>query len=136
MPRVLDRHAAMSCRDAFLGLALLIVHTGCVAPGDVATLALPRSRDIGESVFLEVRVGRLGSGQEIELSTDAGRPLGVISPYGIGPGREAGTYVVPLPAHAVRDGRVRVRLRVIRAGAAPRRADASEVRNLRIVMGR
>ncbi|MEI2454882.1 hypothetical protein ABU614_15715 [Lysobacter firmicutimachus] len=126
----------MSRRIAALAWALLIVQAGCVAPGDVSTLALPRARDIGESVFLEVQVGRLGSGQEIELSTDTGRPLGMISPHGLRPGHDAGAYVVPLPAHAVRDGRVRVRLRVVRAGAAPRRPDASEVRGLRIVMGR
>lgn len=126
----------MSRTGAALVLLLLVGQGGCAAPGDVATVTLPRPRDIGESVFLEVQVGRLGSGHEIELSTESGRPLGVISPHGIGPGRDAGTYAVPLPAYAVRDGRVRVRLRVTRAGDAPRRPDDSEVRGLRVVMGR
>lgn len=117
-----------------LTLALLIAQGGCVASGRVRTLTLPHALDAGDSVYLQVRLGALAGGQEIELSTDSGRRLGVISPHGIRPGRDAGTYTVPVPADAIRDGRVRIRLITTPAGGAARDTNADEVREVRLVV--
>lgn len=117
-------------------LALLVAQGGCAASGRVRTLTLPHALDAADSVYLEVRLGALAGGQEIELSTDNGRRLGVISPHGIRPGRDAGIYTVPLPADAIRDGRVRIRLITTPAGGTARDANADEVREVRLVVNK
>src|SRR6185436_20386879 len=73
-------------------------------------LTLPHALREGETAFLVVTVGVIQRGAEIEITTPAGRLLGTISPYGIRPGREAGTYTIPLPADAISGKRVSVRL--------------------------
>jgi hypothetical protein len=101
-------------------------------------IALPRALKAGERVLLEVRVGAIGSGQEVVLRTADGRLIGTVSPYGIRPGNAAGTYVVPVPpgalAHALRDGRLRLRILIERAGAAARPVRADEVLGVRAVV--
>lgn len=123
------------CAVAFV-LALLIAQGGCATSWRVRTLTLPHALDAADNVYLEVRVGALAGGQEIELSTDNGRRLGVISPHGIRPGRDAGTYTVPLPADAIRDGRLRIRLITTPAGGTARDANADEVREVRLVVNK
>jgi len=117
-----------------LALALLIAQVACAATRDYKTLMLPHPPKPGETAFVEVRVGALPTGHEIELTTDTGRMLGVISPHGIRPGRDAGIYTVPLPANVIRDGRVRVRLTITRAGAPPRAPSVDEVRGVRLLV--
>jgi len=60
----------------------------------------------GESASLVVRVGVIPRGAEIEITATSGILVGVISPYGIRPGREAGAYTIPLPAAAISGRRV------------------------------
>ncbi|QWF15090.1 hypothetical protein [Lysobacter capsici] len=117
-------------------LALLIAQGGCVAGGPLRTLTLPHALDAADNVYLQVRLGALAGGQEIELSTDSGRHLGAISPHGIRPGRDAGTYTVPVPADAIRDGRVRIRLITTPAGGAARDANSDEVREVRLIVNK
>ena len=76
--------------------------------------------------------GRRGRrGQTIEIATAAGRSLGVISPFGARVGQDAGTYTVPVPADAIRDGRIAVRL-TIRQGDATRAPTTEEVRGMKL----
>lgn len=119
---------------AVFALALLIAQGGCAAGRDYTDLTLPHALKPGERAFLEVELGALAAGHELELSSDTGARLGVISPHAIRPGRGAGTYTLPLPGDAVRDRRLRVRLRITRAGAAPREPSAEEVRGVRLVL--
>lgn len=128
------RRAAGRCARV-LALALLLAQGGCAASGGARSLRLAQAPEPGQTVYLEVRLGTLAGGQEIELRGDDGRLLGVISPHGIRPGREAGTYTLPLPADALRDGRVRLRLITTPAGGAPREASADEVREVRVILG-
>ncbi|WP_408950182.1 hypothetical protein [Lysobacter sp. Hz 25] len=115
-------------------LALLMVQGGCAASRDYMSLTLPHAPKPGERAFLEVELDALPTGHEVEVSLDTGRRLGVISPHGIRPGRGAGTYTLPLPADAVRDAPLRVRIRITRADAAPREASADEVRGVRVIL--
>lgn len=78
--------------------------------GRTVTLALPHALRAGETATLVVTIGVIPHGAEIEVTTTSGRLLGTISPYGIGTGREAGTYAVPLPAEAISGRRVCVLL--------------------------
>lgn len=119
-----------------LALVLLISQGGCAASGGVRSLTLAHPLRAGETAYLEVRLGALPTGQEIELRSDTGRMLGVISPHAIRPGRDAGTYTVPLPNEVIRDGRIRIQLVTTPAGGAARDATEDEVRSVRVVVNK
>ena len=91
------------------------------------TLTLPHALRSGETATLVVSVGVIPKGARIEVTTLSGRDLGTVSPYGIRPGHEAGSYTVPIPADAIEGRRVRILLSLAFAGT--RRAPTeSEVR--------
>ena len=102
-------------------LALMAPQSAAQAPradGEIV-LNLPRPIGSGETAFIEVRVGAIGRAQ-IEVTTGTGQPLGTVSPFGARVGRDAGSFTLPIPASAIRDGRVAVRLTVqARRYAAP-----------------
>ena len=94
-------------------------------------LNLPRPIGAGETAFIEVAIGAVGRGQSLEIATVAGRSLGVITPFGVRAGQDAGTYTVPVPADAIRDGRVALRL-TIRQGDTARAPTPEEVRGIKL----
>jgi hypothetical protein len=114
-------------------LALLLLQCGRAAAQD-RTLTLPQPLHAGDTASIEVKLGVIGPGQEIEITTPGGRTLGVISPHGIRAGHAAGTYTLPVPADAICHGRVAVRLMITRSDAAPRMPNADEVRSVRVVV--
>ena len=96
-------------------------------------LTLAHALQANEMASIEVQLGLLAPGREIEVTTVAGRKLGVISPYGARPGQEAGIYTVPLPADVFVDGRVTLRLLVDQPGGrAPRVPTTDEVRSVHL----
>ena len=100
-------------------------------PGRVVELVLPRGLGANEGVVLEVKLGAIASGAEIEIETKTGRTLGVISPHGIRAGNEAGTYVVPVPPEVIANNRLSVRL--IHSFQSRRRAPTNkEVKDIRL----
>lgn len=105
----------MHAMVATLFLSLLL-QTTQAAPGRVVKLVLPREPAVDESVWLEVKLGVIERGAEVELETTSGRFLGVISPHGIRTGDEAGTYTVPVPPDAVSNKRLSLRLTLSRRG--------------------
>src|SRR5271154_4917218 len=111
---------------AFALLALLVQSAN--ASADDMTLTLPHPLVAGEIAWLQLQVGPIGRGQEIEVTTAAGQELGTISSFGVGGGQEAGAYTLPMPADAIRDGRLAVRLTISQSGAPPRAPTAQEVR--------
>lgn len=112
---------------AIFALALPFAQCGCATARDM-TLALSQPFEAGDSAYIEVQVGAIGPGEEIEVKTADGRTLGVISPHGIRAGRAAGVYTLPLPADAIRKDRVGITLVITRSDAPPRSPDAEEVR--------
>jgi hypothetical protein len=99
------------------------------------TLELPRPLAANETAFIEVQVGPIGRGRTVEVTTASGQPLGVVSPFGIRTGQDAGTYPLPVPNEAIRDGRVSVRLTISQPGGAPRAPTADEVRSVKLGVG-
>src|ERR1044071_3997638 len=95
------------------------------------TLVLPHALREGEIASLVVTVGVIPRGDEIKITTPSGRPLGVISPYGIRTGQEGGTYVVPLPPTAVSGTHLSVRFSVITIGK-PRAPTKKELKRVRV----
>lgn len=97
------------------------------------TLALPHALRPGETVWLLVEVGAIGHDQ-VRLTAQDGRLLGSLSAYGAGSGQAGGTYTVPVPAEDLGDGRLVVRVAVMRAGVAQRAPTTEEVKSLRLVV--
>ncbi|HEY4641057.1 MAG TPA: hypothetical protein VII75_06905 [Thermoanaerobaculia bacterium] len=95
------------------------------------TLALPHALRAGESATLLVSVGVIPKGARIEVTTPSGHPLGTISPHGIRPGSEAGTYTVPLPSDAI-DGRHVCVLLSLAFGDTRRAPSEKEVKGVRV----
>jgi hypothetical protein len=115
---------------AFVCLALLAQQADAAEGRDV-TLTLPRALQPGETAFAEVQLGLLARGLEIEVTTAAGRALGVISPYGVRAGQEAGTYSLPIPSDAIVKGQVAIRLSLNQSGHT-RAPTAKEVKIVRV----
>ena len=123
----------MNNTAAVIALAMLFAQCGGAAAQDM-TLTLPQPFDAGDSAYIEVQVGVIGPGHEIEVRTADGRMLGVISPHGIRAGRAAGVYTLPLPADAICNDRVGITLMITRSDAAARVPDVDEVRGVRVVV--
>ncbi len=109
----------------------LLAPAAASMPGRIVTLSVPHALRSGGTAWIAVKVGAIGHA-EIELTTVDGRPLGVISPYGVRPGSEAGTYTVPLPADAIAHGKVRIRLTLDQFGHAERAPTLQEVEDVRL----
>ncbi|MGB8511055.1 MAG: hypothetical protein WCD76_21975 [Pyrinomonadaceae bacterium] len=116
---------------ALLSFALL-AQTAAAPPGRIVSLTLPHALGEGEAAWLEIKVGVIERGAEIELTTTEGKPMGVISPFAVRSGAPAGTYTVPVPQGAVSGGRVRLRLTLNRYGRAKRAPTAKEVKAVRL----
>lgn len=100
--------------------------------GRDVTLTLAHPLRAGEALSLELRVGAIPRGSEIEITTPSGRTLGTISPYGTRSGREGGTYTVPLPADVVSNNNVSLRLSITGYGRAQRAPTSDEVKSVRL----
>jgi hypothetical protein len=104
-----------------------------VLAGRTVTLILPHAMRSGETASLVVKVGIIQHGAEIEITTASGRLVGVISPYGLRAGHEAGTYTLPLPAEAISRRRVCVLLS-IHANGKQRAPTMEEVTRVRVAI--
>ena len=123
-------------RAALAGVVLL----GCLtqgaaapAPGDVA-LSLPHPLQDGDRLAVTVRVGPIGR-QQIVVRTEAGDRLGTISLFAVPSGQSGGTYVIPVPPGAVRNGTLALRLTII-ANGQPRPPTADEVTSIELLQTR
>ena len=108
---------------------MLVFIAGPVAAGDdgAMTLVLPHPLRAGETVFVEVTMGVVQRGQEVDVTTADGRLIGTVSPFGIRTGQAAGTYTIPVPPDAIDDGKLSLRLRISRPDGPPRPPTADEV---------
>jgi hypothetical protein len=59
----------------------------------------------------------------------------VVSPFGVRTGQDAGTYPVPVPKAAIRDGRLSIRLTISQPGGPPRAPTGEEVRGVKLGVG-
>ncbi len=123
---------------ALLLLTHLALNVGAALAQNAAqsmTLELPRPLAANETAFIEVQVGPIGRGRTIEVTTASGQTLGVVSPFGVRTGQDAGTYPLPVPNDAVRDGRLTIRLTISQPGGAPRVPSGEEVRGVKLGVG-
>jgi hypothetical protein len=114
-----------------LGALALFAVLAQNSAGRMVTLPLPHPIRAGETVFLELTIGAIERGAEIEITTPSGRSLGVVSPFAIRSGHPAGTYTVPLPSDAISGDRVSLRLSLdthIRPQRAPTKQEVKSIR--------
>jgi len=121
-------------RIAAATLFVVLTLQAHAAEGD-KTLVLPRALKAGEIAVIEVQVGSIARGQEIHVTTASGRELGVISPFGVRSGHEAGTYPIPIPADAVVGQQLTVHLSVTGNGAEPHAPTPLQIRSVKVVIG-
>ncbi len=114
-------------------MAQAMAQPGQISGAREMTLVLPHALQKGETAWLLVKVGAIGHDQ-IQLMTQDGQPLGMISPFGIRSGEAGGTYTVPVPAEALSDGRLALRLSVMQSGRAPRAPTTKEVKSVRLLI--
>ncbi|HKP05423.1 MAG TPA: hypothetical protein VJU77_18890 [Chthoniobacterales bacterium] len=114
---------------AFAFVALLVRFAGAADWREVDSI-LPRALEAGETAFIQVQVGTLARGKEIEVTTTSEHELGVISPHGIRTGQEAGIYTLPVPSEFIVNGHIIVRLSLSYRGAhrAPTNEEVKSVR--------
>lgn len=113
-----------------LSFALFVQTAG--ATGRVVNLVLPRSLNENESVAVELKLGVLERGDQIRVETSSGKLLGVISPYGIRSGNEAGTYTVPVPSDEISNNRVSLRITLDQHSRGKRAPTTKELRSVRL----
>jgi hypothetical protein len=113
-------------------LALGSLEARAAAAAGQYTLVVPRAPHADEALAVQVRVGVLQHGSEIDV-TSGGVLLGTVSPFAIRGGHEAGTYTVPLAGVNRRGARVAIRLTLTHFGNRPRAPTAQEVRSVRLV---
>jgi hypothetical protein len=111
---------------------VLLGQLASAVDGREVTLALPHPLRAGESAWLEVKLGVLERGAEIEIATAEGRSLGVISPFGIRSGRQAGTYTVPVPADAISADRLSLVVSINQNGHPRRAPTTKELKRIRV----
>jgi hypothetical protein len=117
-----------------VALLALLAQAGNSALAQDLTLSLRRPLRAGETAFIEVQVGAIGR-REIDVTTAAGAPLGTISPLGVRFGQEGGSYPLPVPRDAIRNGHLSIRLTIKDSGGSPRAPTAEEVRGVKLVVG-
>jgi hypothetical protein len=119
---------------AAFALLVLLAQNANVALAQDITLVLPHPLRAGEAAWIEVQVGAISRGRVINVTTTSGQQLGTISPFGVRMGQDAGTYTLPVPPDAIRDGRVSARLTISQSGAPPRAPTAQEVRSVKLTV--
>jgi hypothetical protein len=116
---------------AFLCFSFLVQNASATEWREVE-LVLPRALETSETVVVEVRLGMLPRGMEIEVSTPSGRELGVISPHGVPTGNEAGTYTLPIPPEVFTKGHAAIRLAINQPNRTRRAPTEDEVKSVRV----
>ena len=99
------------------------------AEDSLITLTAPHPLQAGEAAFLEIKLGSIDRGLRVEIETEAGRRLGVLSPFGVRSGKDAGTYTVPVPSDAIVKDRLKVRI-IINDGRTKRTPAHEEIRSV------
>ena len=114
---------------ALIGLCSLGVAAATV---NNVMLQLPRPLRPGDQLNVAVTVGPIGR-KRIEVTTAEGQYLGTISLFAVRPGRAGGTYLIPVPSEAVRNGQLDLHF-TISSGSERRSPTTEEVTGVSLVL--
>jgi len=97
------------------------------------TLPLPRQPAENEMLVIKIWVGAISRGTKIVVRATDQEIAGTIVPFGIRPGQKAGMHTIPVPAKAVGDKTVSLRLEILERGAkAPRVPTRLEIEDAKL----
>lgn len=116
-------------------VCMLLLVVGQAAPPTTArhiNLVLPRPLNPSESALLEVTLGAVERGSEVEILTAEGHIVGGISPYGVQSRHEAGTYLLPVPPEAISHDRISLLISLRHDGNPPRAPTMDEVKSVKV----
>lgn len=97
-------------------------------------LIAPRLPGRDEAAELQVTTGPLPPAARLEFMAEHGESYGAVTPFGPSRDRDGTTATVPIPRSAFIDGKLRLRVRVIEPGAAPRALRSEELKSLNLVV--
>jgi hypothetical protein len=109
----------MSMTPIFPGALLVVASLACGPPdwsldsSGKLTVPLTRKQSSDELIVLRLKVAPLPDGANIEVFAPDKTLVGGVAPYGVRRGSKARYYSIPIPAKAVVDKKVTVRLEVI-----------------------
>ncbi len=111
------------------GGALVMVGSATCGAGDLPidsrgklTLPLARQPAANEMLVIRIWVGAISQGTKIVVRATDQEIAGTIVPFGVRPGQKAGMHTIAVPASAVNDKKVSLRLEVLEKGAKAARA--------------
>jgi hypothetical protein len=98
------------------------------------TVKCTRKPSSGERLVLRLKVASLKDGSSLELSAPDNTHVGGVSPFGVRPGSKARYYSIPLPAKALVDDKVTLKVEVVdKSGKKERAATRTEIEDATLV---
>lgn len=122
----------MRCAAAVLMLVASVAY-GAEGTGMERSFTLAHPLSAGANAWLEVQAGPLAPGQRIRVTTATGEIIGAIAPFGPAQRRHPGIYTLPVPAAAIQNGVLSVRVTVLEGNKPPRAPTAAEVQGLKLL---
>ena len=95
-------------------------------------LSTPRALNAGETVQLRI-AARLQRGARIKVTTDTGRDLAIVAPFGQDITGSPVRATIPVPNSVMTGGRLNARVQVIEPGLAPRPPRPGEIERIDLV---
>jgi hypothetical protein len=110
-----------------VGLRLLVGAAGAMESSGVIELTPPRTVIAREAVWLKVTVGRFPRGALLRVTTEDGRLVGTISPFGATLGQTSQEYTLALPKEVTEGEVVRLRMEMEEPSGTSRQPRPGEV---------
>ena len=121
----------MRWRSLLMAGALLMGPARAAEPLKVIELPLPRAAVGQEALRLKLTAGSLPRGALLRVTTEDGRPIGTVSPFGTVPAGQ--DYELALPKGAANGATVRLQIQIQTPNSSPRAPTADEILGLSLV---
>ena len=125
----------MRWRALLLVGALVVAAIAAAAQSSPGVYALtpPRPTVAGEAIWLKLTVGPLPRGTVLRVSTEDGRPVGTIAPFGAAASQSVQDHLLALPTTASAGAAVRLRIELQDPNGTSRAPAPGEVRGVTLV---
>jgi hypothetical protein len=111
----------------FVGMCLLAGTAHGAELFESITLTPPRAAAPREAIWLKVTAGSLPRGSILRVTTEDGRPIGAITPFGATPGQTVQDYTLPLPKSVTDAAVIRLRIQMQQPNSTSRAPTPGEL---------